>query len=238
MDPLLQGGEDDPIRNAMAGLRALGVGDVEALFLTARAHGQGAMVAAMDGPLRRVGVRAMVPFLDAVAEADPDLAQGLLTAWGRDRKVGGSLELGGKSWVVSIPDGLRVEGTLWLARSGVTFLPPKLETGFDLFLQDTLVSQVPMGLKVGGSLFLSRSPIVSLPEGLTVGHWLDLGMTPIRALPLGLKVGEGLDLRRCSSWDGRIPRDARVTDEVHTDLHPDGLCLEAWRRLHPHGERH
>jgi hypothetical protein len=70
---------------------------------------------------------------------------------------------------------------------------------------------------VGGSLALEGCPDFS-------------GLPPI------LAVRGGLAVRDCPRWDGRIPMGATVGN-LHTDRHPRGLPLDAWRRLHPRGER-
>jgi hypothetical protein len=75
----------------------------------------------------------------------------------------------------------------------------------------------------------------SLPAGLDT-DCLNLDHSGIVTLPAGLNVWE-LRLAGCTTWDGRIPEDARVRGELCTDTHRRGITLAAWRALHPNGER-
>ena len=91
-----------------------------------------------------------------------------------------------------IKDGSK--GHLDLSDTPITSLPNNLKVGGSLWLYDTLITSLPDGLKVKESLMLQDTPIASLPDGLEVGGNLYLGNTPITSLPDGLKVGGGLDL--------------------------------------------
>jgi hypothetical protein len=110
--------------------------------------------------------------------------------------------------------------------------------GADLDLQGRAwVTALPLGLVVEGRLWLQDGCLAGLPGGLQVKGDLWLMDTPLAVLPDDLKVGGRLDMGGCRSWDGRIPRDAKVKGRVFTDAHRNGIPLKEWHRLHPHGER-
>jgi hypothetical protein len=106
----------------------------------------------------------------------------------------GSLNLEGSD-IITLPDGLQVEGSLILR--GCTEL-----------------KSLPDGLRVGGSLYLEDCKgLKSLPDGLQVGGTLFLDdCTRLRYLPAGLKVGRSLFLRGTGIQD--IPPDTEVGDQI------------------------
>jgi hypothetical protein len=78
---------------------------------------------------------------------------------------------------------------------------------------------------------------MDLPDGLVVDNVLDLkGCNGITSLAWGLVVGEWLNLPNCAAWDGKIPEDAIIGGDIVTNLHPVGITLAEWRKLHPGGE--
>jgi len=86
-------------------------------------------------------------------------------------KVGGTLILRGCTELKSLPDGLQVGGSLYLEGcSGLKSLPDGLQVGGALFLNDCKrLRSLPAGLRVGTSLFLSGTGIQDLPPDLEVG---------------------------------------------------------------------
>jgi hypothetical protein len=76
------------------------------------------------------------------------------------------------------------------------------------------VTHLPDGVSARGLLWLRRIPFVELPPGLRA-HWLQI--------------------EACPHWNGQIPEGTAVA-YVGTPLHPEGIHLRAWHRLHPHGE--
>jgi hypothetical protein len=213
--------------------------NAEMFVFAAAAHGQDDTLPFLAGRLAALdGWLAVVAFLDRVAALEPRLAQRGFAAWGQGRRVDGNLNLMGRSWVASLPDGLMVGGDLILdPRLKVPRLPDQLEVMGSLWLGDTDVNRLPEGLRVGLGLNLVNTQIASLPDGLEVGHYLCLWNTFIQTLPSGLRVGDDLILLECPRWDGRIPSDAKVAGLVLTDQHLEGVSLKEWRRLHPLGER-
>jgi hypothetical protein len=159
--------------------------------------------------------------LDAIAKVSPEAANAMLNdalTDGRMRewRFGGmpGIHLAYRSWVTSLPAGMKVEGNAGLSGcvnlkalpagfrtgsslvlkgcSGLAALPEDLEVGQHLQLSgcDALTS-LPKGLKVGGSLQLRNCLwLTDLPAGLEVGSWLELGgCANLRTIPEGLKVG-------------------------------------------------
>ena len=94
-----------------------------------------------------------------------------------DLYVNGNLNLFGLK-IKSLPEGLKVEG--------------------NLFLNDCKnLTSLPEGLKVGESLLLNNcTNLTLLPEGLQVGGYLDLQESSIKSLPEGMEVGENLYIRK------------------------------------------
>jgi hypothetical protein len=86
------------------------------------------------------------------------------------------------------------EGNLDLSNTPITSLPQDLKVGGSLFLYRTPITSLPQGLVVGRNLMLSYTPITSLPQDLKVGGTLGLIDTPITSLPQDLKVGGDLYL--------------------------------------------
>lgn len=99
----------------------------------------------------------------------------------------GDLDLG-HSPITSLPDNLKVGGSLYLDYGPITSLPNNLKVEGNLFLEGTKLTFLPDNLKVRGSLVLKNTPITSLPDNLQVGHILDLDNTKITSLPNDLQV--------------------------------------------------
>jgi hypothetical protein len=81
--------------------------------------------------------------------------------------------------ITSLPNGLKVGGSIWLDKTPITTLPDDLEVEKSLYLRNAKITSLPNGLKVGGSLELFNSPITSLPSDLEVGRDIWLSDTPI-----------------------------------------------------------
>jgi hypothetical protein len=110
--------------------------------------------------------------------------------------------------VYALPDGLSVQGDLWLGGVDIKQLPRDLKTTGCLSIKGSRITSLPDDLVIGGSLKMEHTLIEALPEGIQVkigifaegsrlkdipanfSHrgTLDLSNTPIRNLP------EGLDL--------------------------------------------
>jgi hypothetical protein len=86
-------------------------------------------------------------------------------------------------------DELHIKDDLDLSHSNITSLPEGLKVGGSLILSGLKITSLPKSLEVKGSLSLYRSEITSLPEGLKVGYDLILTYSTITSLPRGLKVG-------------------------------------------------
>jgi hypothetical protein len=158
----------------------------------------------------------VLEYLDVVAAADPALAQRGFIKVVEAQPLPRNLNLDGRPWITSLPEGMRVLGNLEVSGTGLT--------------------EVPKGIDVGGYLDLSVTQVGALPDNLVLTHSLNLHFCPIKTLPAGLVVGRNLTLLDCEQWDGWIPADTVVKDFLFTDEHPDGLILAEWRSRHPHGE--
>lgn len=96
--------------------------------------------------------------------------------------------------ITSLPDNLKVRGSLLLTGTKITSLPKDLKVRGSLYLSGTGITSLPEGLEVGGTLDLRYSKIISLPKDLKVGGSLYLSRTKITSLPKDLKVGGNLEL--------------------------------------------
>jgi hypothetical protein len=183
-----------------------------------------------------------LPWLTSIPEGlevggDLDLRQTGITALPHGAMVGGNLWLDGQP-IVTMAGAWEVKGYAYLRKTPIFSLPEGLRVGYDLDLDGCRrLTTLPEGLHVGGILKLHQcDAITRLADGLSASQ-LDLGWTKITTLPRRLVVHDRLYLTSCSTWDGCIPEDAYVGNELSTAAHPMGIKLSAWRHLHPHGER-
>jgi len=94
---------------------------------------------------------------------------------------------------------LNFKGNLNLELKNITSLPEGLKVEGNLFLNDCKnLTSLPEGLKVGENLLLNNcTNLTLLPEGLQVGGYLDLqNCTGLTLLPEGMEVGENLYIRK------------------------------------------
>jgi len=106
------------------------------------------------------------------------------------------------------PDELNVKN-LDLSNTPITSLPQGLKVGGSLNLWKTKITSLPQGLKVEGFLDLTNTPITSLPQGLQVGGTLNLiSCKNLTSLPQGLQVREHLYLR--NTLITSLPQDLKV----------------------------
>ena len=106
----------------------------------------------------------------------------------------GSLNLEGSD-VITLPDGLKVGGTLSLRGcTELKSLPDGLTVGGSLYLEDCKgLKSLPDGLQVGGTLFLNDCKrLRHLPAGLRVGRSLFIPGTGIQDIPPDIKVGDNI----------------------------------------------
>lgn len=96
--------------------------------------------------------------------------------------------------VESLPDGLIVEGYLYLTNAKIKSLPKGLKVGGSLYLCHSLIESLPDDLIVGGNLDLSYTSIEVLPKGLTVAGDIDLRYAKIKSLTENLVVAGDFDL--------------------------------------------
>jgi len=165
-----------------------------------------------------------LPLDQRVVKGDFDLRGTRITSLPQGLKVGGSLLLR-KTPIASLPQGLVVGGWLDLSATPITSLPQGLVVGRILDLTDTPITSLPQDLKLDGSLLLLNTPITSLPQGLVVDGTLDLTDTRITSLPQDLKVGRSLRLNNTPitslPQDLEVGGDLDLTDTPITSLPQD-----------------
>jgi hypothetical protein len=119
-------------------------------------------------------------------------------------KVDGSLSLRKMFWhhilpekeKGHLPDGLQVGGNLDLTESMVKTLGRNTLVSGDLILRNTKIPAWPKGVSVDGNIDLSRTPITSLPKRFVTWGDLVLDFCPIDELPEGLAVAGSLSIKR------------------------------------------
>ena len=122
-------------------------------------------------------------------------------------KVGGDLDLRGRTGLTELPDNLEVGGFLDLSGcTGLTELPDNLKVGSDLDLHGcTGLTELPDNLEVGGDLDLfGCTGLSKLPDKLKVGGDLYLnGCTGLKELPSNIDVLVGGEIDTYG-WTGHI----------------------------------
>ena len=113
----------------------------------------------------------------------------------------------------NLPEGLTVEGDLYLFGSPVTELPKCLKVTGSLNLRGVHIRELPDGLSVGKSIDLSGTKITRLPMNLDVKEDLDLVNTRITALPEDMKVGRDLHLEGTAITS--LPQGIKVGRDVY-----------------------
>ena len=119
-----------------------------------------------------------------------------------------------KNWIeiTSLPEGLNVDGNLYLYSSNITSIPKGLKVR-GLFLGDSKIKSLPEDLEVKG-LDLSGTEITKLPKGLKVDYNLDLKQSKIESLPEDLRVGNDLNLRNCKNLKS-LPKGLKVGGDFY-----------------------
>lgn len=77
-----------------------------------------------------------------------------------DLNVEGSLNLFNNSKITSLPDNLKVEGSLYLGSTKITSLPNNLQVGGGLHLSYSQISSIPNNLQAEGDLTVSSTPLI------------------------------------------------------------------------------
>ena len=131
----------------------------------------------------------------------------------KDFNVWGDLDLA-RTKLKTLPEGLVVDGNLWIEQSDIETLPEylrvygslsanqsklvELPEGFvaegNLHIVDVQIKRFPSDFKIGRNINAFKSGLEQLPEGLTVKGTLRLGHTPLRKLPNNLTVKGDLDI--------------------------------------------
>lgn len=128
-------------------------------------------------------------------------------------RVAGSLDLSNTN-ISALPKGLVVDGSILLSNTKIAALPEDLKIGKDVDLSGTGVTVLPEGFNViNGFLSLFNSGITALPEGLVVNKSLDLGRTSITSLPERLSVSRDLHLSFTNLRE--LPKDLKVGGAIY-----------------------
>jgi hypothetical protein len=215
-------GAGQDLQATLRAIQATGAGFAEALALAATVHPPDEVLRVLKGRLARFQKpQGWLRFLDALAVCAPDLARAGLDGRLRECLEYPNLDLSGRAWLATLPEGLKVMGDLHLnACFALSTLPDGLWVQGNFRLDGCVsLAALPQGIQVGGYLHLSGcSSLRSVGIGLTVkkGVFLD-HCTALERLPDGMRVGASLNLEGCSSL---------------TDL-PADLVLEECLRLGP-----
>ena len=97
-----------------------------------------------------------------------------------DLNIEGDLNLHSYKKLTSLPEGLKVGGSLSLIFASIESLPEGLKVGDNLYLQRSKITSLPKGLEVGGDLILVDTLMTSLPKGLEVGDNLYIRNTKLK----------------------------------------------------------
>jgi hypothetical protein len=190
-----------------AALRATGSEAGEALRQVIRTHGVSASVPVLAEGLPEVeDEHVAVALLRILARKAPELAQGALLDWGRNRTCG-SLDLSRASWVRELPEGLKVGGALFVhGCTELRGLPAGLAAQ-DLYAGGCVrLTTIAAGLKVRTLRVEGCRNLEALPDGLEVEH-LNICGCPKLVLPSDLKVRYGMAVDPSSPLFGMRKRD-------------------------------
>lgn len=92
--------------------------------------------------------------------------------------------------VTSLPEHLKIGGSLWVSGTPIETLPANIRVGADIILGGCKsLRSLPERLMVNGNLDLSETSILKLPEGLIVKGNLNLTDTAVCSLPENLVIG-------------------------------------------------
>jgi hypothetical protein len=173
---------------AVLALMATGATRWEALVAVAQGADPKACVQGVPVALLRP-FRSQEEALETFRYAEPDGANAAFQAFFTWRRLGQSLQLAGHEWLRALPatlervdgdlvlqdtairflpEGLRVEDTLWLRGSALVSLPQRLEVGWLLDLRDCAAwdGLVSKAVGAGGGLLTDTHP-----DGITLSDW-------------------------------------------------------------------
>lgn len=125
--------------------------------------------------------------------------------------------------LLSLPQNLKVGGSLTLMFTGIKSLPSGLIIGKDLNItHEKNLKSLPPDIQVGRNIRIGAiEGGLILPDNLTVNGNLDISDSGIENLPNGLKVGKDLDLGGLDISLESLPKDLVVQGKLllfNTDL--------------------
>jgi hypothetical protein len=96
-----------------------------------------------------------------------------------DLFIDDNLDVEGVAELKQLPDGLTIAGYLDVEGTGLTSLPNNLRVKGSLFANSLPLKELPRGLKVGVQLYLNRTQITTLPRDIEVRGGLRIAKTPL-----------------------------------------------------------
>jgi hypothetical protein len=168
--PLAEGPLDPEVQTVLDAILATGASRAEAWQLLGQGLGWPRLLLGFTAELRALGDDwgRVTAVLAEFAQVDGTLAQAGLLAWGRNRRLPGDLDARGITWLVALPDGLTVEGNLWMNQTPLNRLPDGLKVGGWLCLRGCCLwdGRVPRGTRIGTLLFTDEHP-----DGQKLSAW-------------------------------------------------------------------
>jgi hypothetical protein len=134
-----------------------------------------------------------LPENQRVVREDLEIDQPGIVELPQGLKVEGFLYIGRKSSITSLPKNLKVENLSIESAGNLKSLPQGLQIKENLYISNTSIASLPPDIKVGGNVTL-YTDIVSLPPNLVLGGSLAIDSSKMNSLPSGLQVGENLIL--------------------------------------------
>jgi hypothetical protein len=134
-----------------------------------------------------------LPENQRVVREDLEIDQPGIVELPQGLKVEGFLYIGRKSKITSLPKNLKVENLSIESAGNLKSLPQGLQIKENLYISNTSIASLPPDIKVGGNVTL-YTDIVSLPPNLVLGGSLAIDSSKMNSLPSGLQVGENLIL--------------------------------------------
>jgi len=108
-----------------------------------------------------------------------------------EKNIEGNLELSGTN-IPTLPEGLKINGSLILSNSGIRKFPNKIYIKDNLNLASCKNLTTIPPIKINGDLIIYYSSITTLPPGLQVGGDLRANNSLLRTISKNTKIGETL----------------------------------------------
>jgi len=153
-----------------------------------------------------------LPENQRVVKGDVEIDQPGIVTLPQGLKIEGILYIGRKSTVTSLPRNLKVHTLSIESTNNLESLPQGLQIEKDLYINNASISSLPQDIKVDGNVTL-YTDISSLPSNLRIGGSLLIDSEKLRSLPQGLKIGKNLVLS-VSTPIVSLPDDLQVGEYI------------------------